>query len=201
MSRGFRDWISARGGEDGELDALLAGTWEDGAAALAGVLDIEAGKAALLGALREQHAAGGPWHRTPGEDSAVAAVCEEVGVLLATVTAGSGHDSGPAHSAVIAYMLAARQALIQLRAGLSRRSLAKAGALQLAGNAGHALAEAAGTLQWLPPAAGPADAQEAAELTELISGVRQRLEALSSKIERLFDEAGDAAPRVPAPHR
>ena len=200
MSRGFRDWISPRGDDDAEFDGLLAGTWEDGTATLAGVLDMQAGKAALLGAAREQHTAEAPWHVAPGQDNAVAAVCDEVDILLATVTAESGHDGGPAHSAVIAYMLAARQSLIQLRAGLGKRSLAKAGALQLAGSAGHALAEAARTLRWLPPA-GSAGVQEAAELTELISGVRQRLEALSSTIERLFDEAGDAAPRVPAPHR
>ena len=54
VTRRFRDWLSPRGDDDAELDALLAETWEDGAATLAKVLDIEAGKAALLAARDRQ---------------------------------------------------------------------------------------------------------------------------------------------------
>jgi hypothetical protein len=201
MSRGFRDWISPRGDDDAELDALLAGTWDDGAAVVATVLDIQTGKAALLAALREQQSsAEAAWHTSSGQDSAVAAVCEEADSLLAAITAEGGYDQGPAHSAVISQMLASRQYLIQLRAGLTRRSVTKTAALQLVGNIQHALAEANRTVQQLP-AAGLAGADEAVELAGLLTSLQQRLQVLCRAIERLFDEADDTAPRVPAPHR
>lgn len=191
MTRRFRDWLSPRDDGDAALDALLAETWEDGAAAVAKVLDLQAGKAALIATRDRQE--------TPG--SAAGGVRDEIDTLLARVTAEINAGGGPARSAITANLYAARGFLIQLRAGLASRGLAKADALQLTGSVEHALEEAHRTLRYLPPASGEAGAQEAEDLGELVSGIRQQLPELARKIERLFDEAGDSAPLIPAPSR
>jgi hypothetical protein len=187
------------GGDDADLDALLAGAWEDGAAAVARVLDIEGGKSALLTAMRGQRPGRSSWQQESPDDGAVAAVCAEVDVLLAIITAEGGPDAGPAHSTAMPYLVSVRKFLIQLRAGLAGRRLAKAEALQLAGSIRHGLSEATRTLRMLPPGVIPAGGQEAGELAGVVAGMLERLPALSGQIERLFDEAGDAAPRVPVP--
>jgi hypothetical protein len=195
VTRRFRDWLSPRDRGDAELDALLAETWEDGVAAVAKVLDLEAGKAALMAARNRRETAGS----ADGQATALAAVREEIDTLLVGVTAELDSGVGPAHSAMTAHLLASRKFFIQLRAGLTGRSLTKAGARQLVGSIEHALDEADRSLRRLPPAVGGPDTQEAEKLRDLVSGIRQRLPALSSKIERLFDEADDTVPRVPAP--
>jgi hypothetical protein len=198
MTRSLRDWISPRSDGGAELDALLAGAWEDGTAAVTRVLDIEAGKAALLAAFQGRRSARQPGHQESAEDGAVAAVCGEVDILLAIITVEDQPNMGPAHSTVMPYLLSVRKFLIQLRAGLSRRGLTKAEALQLVGNVRHGLSEGARTLRLLPPGAIPAGGQEAAQLAELIASILHRLPALNDRIERLFDEAGDTS-RVPVP--
>ena len=124
MTRRFRNRFSPRRDDDAALDALLAGTWEDGATAMARVLDLEAGKAALLAALGRQEPSG------PGAGQG--SVREQIDALLAAVTAETRSNGGAAHSAITANLYAARQFLIQLRAGLARRTLAKGSALDLA---------------------------------------------------------------------
>lgn len=194
MTRRFRDWLSPRGDDDAELDALLAETWEDGAATLAKVLDIEAGKAALLAA-RDRQETTAP---SAGQGPALAAVREDIDTLLAEVTAEMNSGAGPVHSAMTAYLFASRRSLIQLRTGLTSRSVTKDQARHLVGSIEHALDEADRDLRRLPPAAGGPDTPEAGQLRELVSGIRRRLPALASKIARLFDEADDTA-RVPVP--
>jgi hypothetical protein len=193
MTRRFRNRFSPRHDDDAALDALLAGTWEDGATAIARVLDLEAGKAALLAALGRQE--------PPGPGTGQGSVREQIDALLATVTAETRSNGGAAHSAITANLYAARQFLIQLRAGLAGRTLAKDSALDLAAGLDHALEEACRTLRRLPPGPGGAGDQETEDLAELIGGIRQQLPALSRKIEQLFDEAGDPAPPVPVPTR
>ena len=193
MTRRFRDLFSPRDDDDAALDALLAGAWEDGAAAVAGVLDLESGKAALAAALGRQE--------PPGRAAGQGGVREEIDALLARVSAELGTNAGAAHSAITSNLYACRQFLIQLRAGLAGRTLTKAGALELTGGLGHTLEEARRTLRTLPPGPGGATGQEAEELAELICGIQQQLPALERKIERLFDEAGDPAPPVPVPSR
>jgi hypothetical protein len=195
VTRRFRDWLSPRDGDDAELDALLAETWEGGAAALAKVLDIEAGKAALLAARARQETAG----PSAGQDAALATVREEIDTLLAEVTAELNSGTGPAHAALAAYLLASRTFLIQLRTGLIGRSLTKDQAGRLVGSIEHALDEADRDLRSLPAAAGGPDVPEAGQLRDLVSGIRRRLPALASKIDRLFNEADDTVPRVPVP--
>jgi len=46
------------GRDDAQLDALLAGAWDDGAAVLATVLDLEAGQVALLPGPAGRHVSG-----------------------------------------------------------------------------------------------------------------------------------------------
>jgi hypothetical protein len=188
MIRRFRDRHSHD--DDAALDALLAGAWEDGVAAVARVFDFQAGKAALTAALSRQE----PPVTGPGS------VRQEIDALLASVTAEMSTNTGAAHSAIMANLYASRQFLIQLRAGLSGRTLGKAGALQLTGSLEHTLEEARRTLRNLPPGRGGAGDQETEDLAELIDGIRQQLPELSRRIERLFDEAGDPAP-VPVPSR
>jgi hypothetical protein len=200
MSRGLWDRFGAHGDDgDAELDALLADTWADAAAAVAKVVDIEAGKAALLSTVHRQETSDPARHHGSENSDALAAVCEEVDSLLAVITAESRINMGPAHTTVMPYLQTARARLNQLRAGLRRRSLGRRGALQLTSNVEHALGQAGRTLAALPPGALPAGDPEAADLAGLISDLRQRLPALNRQIERLFDETGDAAPRVPVP--
>jgi hypothetical protein len=195
MTRWLGDWRGHRGRGEAGLDELLAGAWEDGAAAVAKVLDLQAGKAALLERWHRQQ--DGPATAGPaGPGGAVGVVCGELDVLLAAVTAETGPGCGAAHSLVISQLLAVQQMLIQLRAGLARRSAGKALALQLAGNARHAVQEAARTLAALPPGS---TGGEAAKLAGLLAGWDQQLVTLARRIERLFDEAGDSGPRVPVP--
>jgi len=194
VTRRFRDWLSPRGDDDAELDALLAETWEDGAATLAKVLDIEAGKATLLAA-RDRQETTAP---SAGQAPALAAVHEDIDTLLAEVTAEMNSGAGPVHSAMTAYLFASRRSLIQLRTGLTSRSVTKDQARHLVGSIEHALDEADRDLRRLPPAAGGPDTPEARQLRELVSGIRRRLPALANKIARLFDEADDTA-RVPVP--
>jgi hypothetical protein len=192
MTRRFRDLFSPREDDDAALDALLAGAWEDGAAAVARMLDLEGGKAALTAAL------GRP--ESPGSAAGQGGVREEIDALLAAVTAEIS-TAGAAHSAITANLYASRQFLIQMRAGLAGRTLTKAGALDLTGSLGHALEEAGRTLRHLPAGPGGAGDQEAGDLLELIRSIRQQLPALERKIRRLFDEAGEPAPPVPVPTR
>ena len=193
MTRRFRDWFSLRDDGDAALDALLTQAWDDGTAAVARALDLEAGKAALAAALARRE--------PPGHVAGPGGVREEIDALLAWVTAEINSDAGAARSAIMANLHASRQFLIQLRAGLAGRSLAKADALHLTGSMDHTLEEANRTLRRLPPGHGAAGSQEALDLTELIAGIRQQLPALTRKIERLYDEAGDPAPPVPVPSR
>lgn len=159
------------------------------------VLDIDSGKAALAAAIGRQEPPGTPG--TAGEGG----VRETVDALLATVSAQIGPDTGAAHSAIAANLHACRQFLIQLRAGLTARTLTKAGAFDLTASLGHSLEEADRTLQHLPPGpGGPAD-QEARDVLGLTGSIRQQLPALEHQIERLFDDAADPAPPVPAPAR
>jgi len=195
MTRRFRDWLSPRDDDDAALDALLAESWEDGAAALAKVLDLEAGKAALIAA-RDRQETPDP---VAGQGSALGGVREEIDALLADVTAEINLGASQAHSAVTAYLLASRHLLIQLRTGLTGRSLTKDEARQLVGGIEHALDEADRDLRHLPSAADGPGTLEARHLKELASSIRQRLPALSSKIDRLFDDADDTVPYVPVP--
>jgi hypothetical protein len=66
MNRRSRGWLSPRDDNDAELDALLAGAWEDGAAAAGKVLGLQAGKAALLATCGQQQAAGTTGSAAPG---------------------------------------------------------------------------------------------------------------------------------------
>lgn len=193
MSWGLWD-RSPHGDDDVALDAVLAETWEDGAAAVAKVLDIESGKGALLATLHKQAEPG----RQGSEDGALGAVCEEVDALLAIITAENRINLGPAHTTAMPYLQTARSRLIQLRTGLRRRDLGKAQALDLADNVRHALTQASRTLQALPPGSLPASDEECPDLMQIISGLLQRLKALAGQIERLFDGTGNTA-RVPVP--
>jgi hypothetical protein len=65
MNRRSRGWLSPGDDHDTELDALLAEAWEDGAAAARKVLDLQAGKGALLAACG-QRAAGSTSSTAPG---------------------------------------------------------------------------------------------------------------------------------------
>jgi hypothetical protein len=192
MNRRFRDRLGPRD-DDAALDALLAEAWDDGAAAAAAVLNLQAGKVALTAALGRQEPS---WTA-----SGLGEVREEITTLLGAVTAELGTGTGPAHSAVMANLHSARQFLIQLRSGLTGRSLTKEGARSLADSLDHTLEEAGRTLRHLPPGPGGAGDPETADLAELLSRIRHQIPALASRIERLFDEAGDPAPPVPVPSR
>ncbi len=195
MTRRFRDWLKPRGEDHDELDALLTEAWEDGAAALAKVLDLDAGKASLLAARDRQE----PAVRSTAEGSALAALRHEIDTLLSQVTAELEVDAGPAHSTITAHLTASRQFLIQLSAGLSRRTITKPEAQRLIDSLTHAVDEAGRTLQYLPPCSDCSRAEEAGKLSDLLSGIRRQIPSLASRIERLFDEANDTEPRVPTP--
>ena len=72
--------------------------------------------------------------------------------------------AGPVHSAMTAYLFASRRSLIQLRTGLTSRSVTKDQARHLVGSIEHALDEADRDLRRLPPAAGGPDTPEAGQL-------------------------------------
>ncbi len=190
MTRRFRDRLSHSHDDDAALDALLAGAWEDGTAAVARVFDLQAGKAALTAALSRQEP----------PDAGSGGARQEIDSLLARVTAEISTNAGAAHSAITANLYASRQFLIQLRAGLAGRTLGKADALHLVGSLEHTFEEARRTLRNLPPGRGGAGDKETEDLAELIDDIRQQLPGLSRRIERLFDEAGDPSP-VPVPSR
>jgi hypothetical protein len=84
MNRRSRGWLSPRDDNDTELDALLAEAWDDGAAAARKVLDLQAGKAALLAACGQQQAAGTAASASPGTTT--------------TTTTSSGGGGRPARS-------------------------------------------------------------------------------------------------------
>jgi hypothetical protein len=190
MSRHFRDRLGPRDDDDA-LDALLAGAWDDGAAAVAAVLDLQGGKVALTTALGRQEPS---WPA-----SGLSEVREEITTLLGTVTAELRRETGPAHSTVMANLHSARQFLIQLRSGLTGRSLTKDAARSLAASLDHTLEEAGRTLRHLPPGRGGAGDPETVDLAELLSGIRHQIPELARRIDRLFDEASDPAPPIPVP--
>jgi hypothetical protein len=66
MNRRSRGWLSPRDDHGADLDALLAEAWDDGAAAARQVLDLQAGKAALLAACGQQQAVGTTASAAPG---------------------------------------------------------------------------------------------------------------------------------------
>ena len=192
MSKRSSRWFKAGGDDDDALDALLTETWEAGTAAIAGVLDLSGGKAALAAGIRSRQPA--------AREASPGGVHEQIDTLLAQVAAQIGTLPGPAHSAVAANLNASRQFLIQLRAGLASRSLAKDAALQLTSSVSHTLTEAGRTLRHLPPGPGGPDSPENQDLAELLAGIRLQLPALSRRIEWLFDEADDLV-RIPVPSR
>jgi hypothetical protein len=192
MSKRSSRWFKVGGDDDDALDALLTETWEAGTAAIAGVLDLSGGKAALAAGIRSRQPAA--LGASPG------GVQEQIDTLLAQVAAQIGTFPGPAHSAVAANLNASRHFLIQLRAGLASRNLARDAALQLTSSVSHALTEADRTLRHLPSGPGGPDSPENRDLAELLAGIRHQLPALSRRIEWLFDEADDLA-RVPVPSR
>jgi len=185
-------------GSDAQLDALLAGAWEDGAAAVAGTLDLAAGKAALLATRDRQDSAGWP----VGQSAALAAVRGQIDALLAELTSTAPPaEPGPAYSAAFVPLMTCHQFLVQLRAGLIARAMPKPRALEVVAGIEHALAEADRTLRELPSAiSGPAGG-EIQQLREQLSSLQARLPALAGAIERLFDDADDLSPRVPVPSR
>ncbi len=181
------------GHDDRELDALLAGAWEDGAAVLATVLDLKAGRTALLAALPKPTAGG---DRAGGM---LAEVLIQVDAMAAALTAHSAPDQGPVHSHVAVFLLASRQFLIQLRTGLTGRNLSKESAAHFLAGLANALDEADRTIAALP--AGVVSASELAEVREVLTGTRGQLPELAGRIARPFDDAGRVAVGVPAPVR
>jgi hypothetical protein len=182
------------GPNDRELDELLAGAWEDGAAVLATVLDLEGGRAALLRTARAEPAADG------GRPSGMlAAVLAEADAMAAVLTAHTGPDYGPAHAHVMPFLLASRQSLLQLRVGLGGRNLSKERARQLLAGLIHALDEADRTLSALP--SGVVTESEVADVRGLLAKTRGQLPEFAGRIARLFDDAGREAAGVPAPAR
>lgn len=193
MTRRFRDLFNSRDdGDDAALDALLAETWEDGVTAIASVLDVDGGKAALTAA---------PGRAEPPGTAGEAGVRELADTLLAIVTAEIGTDTGPAHSAISANLHACRQFLIQLRAGLAGRTLTKTAALDLTASLAHSLDEADRTVQHLPRGPGGQRSNEIYAVLGLIGEVQGLLPPLERGIKRLFDDASDPAPPIPAPTR
>jgi hypothetical protein len=191
----FRGRHGRGGPDDGDLDALLSDMWDGGIRAVAGTLDLEAGKAALLAsgspADGELPAAG------PG---ALGAVLAEADVLLAAITGQlpAGTGAGPAHGLVTTFLVTARELMIQLRTGLAARALSRDDARLVIARLDHALKEAGLTVGRLPgPAAGP----DSAELAWQLAGWRTQLADLAGQVDRLFDEAGNPASGVPAPAR
>jgi hypothetical protein len=182
------------GPDDGDLDDLLAGMWEGGIRAVAGSLDLEAGKAALMASASpadgDLPAAGA---------GALGAVLAAADALLAAITGEmpAGTATGPAHGLITTFLVTARELMIQLRTGLAARSMSQDDARMVIARLDHALKEAGLTAGRLPgPAAGP----EAAGLAWLLADWRTQLAGLAARVDRLFDEAGNPA-GVPAPAR
>jgi len=182
------------GHDDRELDALLTGAWEDGATVLATVLDLEAGRRALLAAVRPEPAADND--RTGG---ILAEVLAQADAMAAALAAHSIPNQGPAHAHVAAFLLASRQYLIQLRTGLAARNLSKQSTGQLLAGLIHALDEADRTIAALPQ--GVVSESELTEVRELLVETRRQLPQLADRIARLFDDEGLATADVPAPVR
>lgn len=184
------------------LDALLADTWQAGVAALARVLDLEAGKAALLAAFHRQEASRSADRAELKLDSALSAVCDEIDMLLAVLAAESDLQRGPAHAAVGTYLMSSRQLLVQLRDGLVSRSITKHEAERLHGGVEHALTQAHKRLwQLLPVTPGSPSRRQTEDLKTAVSGTRQRLPRLRANVALLFDDAGGNVPHVPVPRR
>jgi hypothetical protein len=197
MTRRGRKFRGSGGPDDGELDALLAGMWEGGIRAVAGTLDLEAGKAALLASARP---AGGDLPGAGAGAGALGAVLAGADALLAAITGempAAGAGAGPAHGLVTTFLVTARELMIQLRTGLAARTMSRDDARLVIARLDHALKEAGRTTGRLP---GPAAGAEAAELGWRLAGWRTQLAELAVRVDRLFDEAGNPA-GVPAPAR
>jgi hypothetical protein len=185
----------AGGPDDGDLDALLSDMWEGGIRAVAGSLDLEAGKAALLASARA-----GAGELPAAGAGALGAVLAGADALLAAIAGEmpAGAAAGPAHGLVTTFLVTARELMIQLRTGLAARAMSREDARLVIARLDHALKEAGLTTGRLPgPAAGP----EAAELGWQLAGWRTQLSELAARVDRLFDEAGNPASGVPAPAR
>jgi hypothetical protein len=181
--------------DDAEIDALLAGAWQDGTAALAAVLDLKAGAAALVQTSIRSGPAGVPGAENP----LLAEVRELLDARLAEVRELLDYRGGPAYSSITAYLITVREYLIQLRTGLTGRTMAMDTAQQMISGMGHALAEADRILRHLPPT--PGSGPETREVTEILAGWQQQLPGLAGKVDRLFDQADDTISRIPVPTR
>lgn len=116
--------------------------------------------------------------------------------MLAALTAHLEPDQGPAHSHVMVFLIASRQYLLQLRAGLASRTLTWDAACQRLAGLNHALTEAGRHLKALP--AGPVTDDERYGLGALVASLCAQIPELTGRIERLFDDTGQAAVPVPA---
>jgi hypothetical protein len=177
--------------DDAEFDALLSAAWEATAAEVAATLDLDAGRAALLAKARPENA-GDPVGQAGG---ALGAALAQADAMLTAISRHLEPDQGPAHSHVMVFLYASRQYLFQVRVGLEGRTLSRGSARQHLRSLDHALTEAGRTLMALP--AGPIAADERYELGALVAGLRAHIPELASRIERLFDDAGDAVVLVP----
>lgn len=175
-------WWPRRGPGDRELDGLVSKLFEDGARAVASELDLEAGQAALL--------AGEPWRL--GAVGPLELVLLDIEELLARISvqlAASVTDTQ-----VVASLVMSRQLLMQLRAGLSGRTLNRDEAGQLILRVCHALRQAELSVQHDGPAqARPGEAGGA----EVLVSMRDALPGLLKRVDRLFDEADESAALAP----
>jgi hypothetical protein len=181
MSRKWRDWRGTRGPSDEELDELLASTWEVGGRVVARVLDLEAGKAALL--------AGEPWHAGAGGALGVALL--EIDELAARITARLAEG---VPSLLGAPLHITQLMLVQLRGGLAGRSLGRPEAEQLLARADHALDQG----EWSMRHQGPlATSPAAVEAGELLADLRAAVQRLGGQVEWLFDDADEISVLAP----
>ncbi|RVX39155.1 hypothetical protein EDD27_1502 [Nonomuraea polychroma] len=206
MNRRWRDWLSPGHGEsegqgEHELNALLAQTRASAIAAIEGTLDLQAGKEAIFalhGSRRQDRAA---TVATEPPTGVLAEVCEHIALLLTVVQVENEPGRSPAQAAAVPYLYAARQFLIQLRAGLLKRELPKAEAARLVSSVEHALKQARRRLlQVLPvdPRHGTSDPTR--DLLEVVDDLLGQLSVLNGKIVWLFDDIDESTCPVPAPH-
>lgn len=176
-----------------DLDVLLADTWADAADAVTRLVDMHASRNALLA----QHRAMAEPPDIPSDEQArLGAAVGQIDEILAAVTSHTAPGLGPAHATITAGLLTAHRSLIQLRSGLTKRTVSLDSAMVLLGSLRHALEQARRNLRGLAP--DSANDRESAAISAAITAWLSQLPALTVTISRLFDDTGQSA-SVPIP--
>lgn len=180
--------------DDAQLDRLLAATQAELSDYIDARLELDAGLAAIIGDPGAEQVEPAADDGHSGELELVCGTLAGLAESLQPVVEAPG-------TASMSFLMRVHQLLAELHDGLAQRRLSKTEAARLVRLIGHNLGEAAALMRSEAARARRKRARRRVEeLQDLAGDLEDRITDLQPRIMRLFDEADDTAPKVPAGH-